>query len=67
MEFDSLARYAPTLVADMTDRIHHFIRGLDRYLVDNCLALAAQPGMDIARIQAYAQGMEERHRGQQPD
>ncbi|XP_060207734.1 uncharacterized protein LOC132635379 isoform X1 [Lycium barbarum] len=67
MEFDSLARYAPAVVATMADRMHRYIMGLDRYFVDSCLVLAAQPDMDIARIQAHAQGMEDRHRGHQPD
>ncbi|XP_055822663.1 uncharacterized protein LOC129891359 isoform X2 [Solanum dulcamara] len=65
LEFDSLAQHAHVLVADMTDRMHRYVMGLDRYLVDSCLVMAAQPGMDIARIQAYAQGMEERHKGHQ--
>ena len=65
LEFDSLARYAPTVVATMADRIHRYIMGLDRYFIDSCLVLAAQPDMDIARIQAHAQGMEDRGRGGQ--
>ncbi|XP_059291074.1 uncharacterized protein LOC132044598 [Lycium ferocissimum] len=67
LEFDSLARYAPTIVADMADRVHRYVMGLDRYLIDGCMAVALQPGMDIARVQAYAQGVEDRHRGRQPD
>ncbi|XP_060175457.1 uncharacterized protein LOC132606125 [Lycium barbarum] len=67
LEFDSLARYAPAVVATMTDKMHRYIMGLDRYLVDSCLVMAAQPGIDIARIQAHAQGMEDRHKGHQPD
>ncbi|XP_060201045.1 uncharacterized protein LOC132629401 [Lycium barbarum] len=67
LEFDSLARYAPAMVATMTDRMHRYIMGLDRYLVDSCLVMDAQPGMDIARIQAHAQGREDRHKGHQPD
>lgn len=67
MEFDSLARYAPTYVADMTDRMHRYIVGLDQYYVGSCLVMAAQTGMDIARIQAHTQGMEDRRRGRQPD
>ncbi|XP_060211387.1 uncharacterized protein LOC132638567 [Lycium barbarum] len=67
LEFDSLAKYAPAMVATMTDRMHRYIMGLDRYLVDSCLVMAAQPGMDISRIQAHTQGMEDRHKGHQPD
>ena len=67
LEFDSLARYASTYVADMTDRMHRYVIGLDDYLVDSCTVMAAQTGMDIARIQAHAQSMEDRRRGRQPD
>ncbi|XP_060206257.1 uncharacterized protein LOC132633841 [Lycium barbarum] len=67
LEFDSLARYAPAYVADMTDRMHRYVIGLDDYLVDSCTVMAAQTGMDIARIQAHTQSMEDRHRGRQPD
>ena len=63
LEFDSLARHAPTIVADMVDRVHRYVMGLDRYLIDACMAVTLQPGMDIARVQAYAQGVEDRHRG----
>ena len=62
MEFDSLARYAPAIVADMADRMHRYVMGLDRYLIDGCMAVALQADMDIARLQAYALGMEDRHR-----
>lgn len=67
LEFDSLAWYAAAYVASMTDRMHRYIVGLDSYYVDSCLVMAAQPGMDIARIQAHAQGMEDRRRGRQAD
>ncbi|XP_069145899.1 uncharacterized protein [Solanum lycopersicum] len=67
LEFDSLARHAPTIVADMADRVHHYVREFDRYLIDGCMAVTLQRGMDIARVQAYAQGVEDRHRGRQPD
>ncbi|XP_060186535.1 uncharacterized protein LOC132615951 isoform X2 [Lycium barbarum] len=62
LEFDSLARYAPAIVADMADRMHRYVMGLDRYLIDGCMAVALQTDMDIARLQAYALGMEDRHR-----
>ena len=67
LEFDSLARYAPTIVADMADRVHRYVMGLDSYLIDGCLAVAAQPGMHVARVQAHAQGMEDRRRERRPD
>ncbi|XP_060208670.1 uncharacterized protein LOC132636031 isoform X1 [Lycium barbarum] len=62
LEFDSLARYAPAIVADMADRMHRYVIGLDRYLIDGCMAMASQTDMDIARLQAHAQGMEDRYR-----
>lgn len=65
MEFDTLALYAPAQVARMADRVHRYISGLDSYYEDGCMLLAAQPGMDIARVQAYAQGMEDRRRRRQ--
>ncbi|XP_055806900.1 uncharacterized protein LOC129875638 [Solanum dulcamara] len=42
LEFDSLARYAPTIVADMEDRMYRYVIGLDRYLVDSYMAMASQ-------------------------
>ena len=67
LEFDSLARYAPAIVAEMADRVHRYVMGLDPYLIDGCLAMASQPGMHVARVQAYAQGMEDRRRERRPD
>lgn len=65
MEFDSLARYTPTHVSSMSDKIHRYIMGLDSYYADSCLVMAAYPRVDIARIQAHAQGMEGHCRGRQ--
>ncbi|XP_069154433.1 uncharacterized protein [Solanum lycopersicum] len=31
------------------------------------MAVTLQPGMDIARVQAYAHGVEDQHRGRPPD
>lgn len=67
MEFDTLAPYAPSNVTRMEDRVHRYIVGLDPYYLDGCMILAAQPGMDIARIQAYAQSMEDHRRLRQGD
>ncbi|XP_060208718.1 uncharacterized protein LOC132636064 [Lycium barbarum] len=67
LEFDSLARYAATIVADMEDKMHRYVMGLDDYLVDGCMAMASQTDMDIARLQAYTQGMEDRRSVRQPD
>lgn len=40
LEFDLLARYAPTIVDDMVDRVHCYVMGLDRYLIDGCMTVA---------------------------
>ncbi|XP_060170614.1 uncharacterized protein LOC132601551 [Lycium barbarum] len=62
VEFDSLARYAPAIVQNMEDRVHRYVMGLEPELQEACMAVAMQPGMDIARVQAYAQGSEDRKR-----
>ena len=51
----------------MADKVHRYVMGLDRYLIDGCMAMTLQQGIDIARVQAYAQGVEDRHRGRQLD
>ena len=61
-----MARHA-TIVADMADRVHRYVMGLDRYLIDGCMAVTLHLGMDIAQVQEYAQGVEDRHRGRKPD
>ncbi|XP_059290705.1 uncharacterized protein LOC132044233 [Lycium ferocissimum] len=43
VEFNSLARYAPSRCADMEDRIHHYVRGLEPELREACMALAMRP------------------------
>ncbi|XP_055823805.1 uncharacterized protein LOC129892266 [Solanum dulcamara] len=40
----------------MADRVHHYVMGMDHYLVNSCMAMSSQPHMDIARVQAYEQG-----------
>ncbi|XP_070017380.1 uncharacterized protein [Nicotiana sylvestris] len=64
MQFNSLARYAPTIVADMSDRVHQFVSGLGAHLINECTTASLNQGMDIAHIQAYAQGLEDRKRQQ---
>ncbi|XP_070017045.1 uncharacterized protein [Nicotiana sylvestris] len=64
MQFNSLARYAPTTVADMSDRVHQFVSGLGEHLINECTTASLNQGMDIARIQAYAQGLEDHKRQQ---
>nr|XP_009803916.1 PREDICTED: uncharacterized protein LOC104249233 [Nicotiana sylvestris] len=57
-------RYAPTIVADMSDRVHQFVSGLGAHLINECTTASLNQGMDISRIQAYAQGLEDRKRQQ---
>ncbi|XP_060177859.1 uncharacterized protein LOC132607798 [Lycium barbarum] len=57
-----MARYGPAIVAEMEDRVHCFVAGLRPHLIDGCTTAALQPGMEISRIQAYAQNLEERKR-----
>ncbi|XP_070010126.1 uncharacterized protein [Nicotiana sylvestris] len=40
LQVDSLARYAPTIVSNMEDRVHWFVMGLDPYLLNNCSTLS---------------------------
>ena len=37
LRFNSLARYASAMVADMGDRVHRFVKGLGPHLMDKCL------------------------------
>ncbi|XP_070039802.1 uncharacterized protein [Nicotiana tomentosiformis] len=58
LRFVSLARYAPSIVAIMRDRIHRFIAGLAPKLIEACATAALQDSMDISRIQAFTQNIE---------
>ncbi|XP_070057164.1 uncharacterized protein [Nicotiana tomentosiformis] len=60
LQFDSLSRYTPTIVAKMEDQVHPFVIGLEPHLLNDCMSVSLHPGIDISRIQAYAQGVEER-------
>lgn len=62
-----MVRYAFIIVADMADRVYRYVMGLDRYLIDGCMAVILQSGMDIVRVQVYVQGVEDRYRGRQSD
>ncbi|XP_070039421.1 uncharacterized protein [Nicotiana tomentosiformis] len=59
LQFDCLSRYAPTIVAKMEDRVHRFVIGWELHLLNDCMSVSLQPGMDISRNQAYAQGVDE--------
>ncbi|XP_055801896.1 uncharacterized protein LOC129871054 [Solanum dulcamara] len=39
-----MARHAPTIVADMADRVYRYMMGLDHQLVDSYMDMASQPG-----------------------
>ncbi|XP_070040004.1 uncharacterized protein [Nicotiana tomentosiformis] len=67
LQFDLLARYAPTIVSKMEDRVHRFVMGLEPHLLNNCMSVSLHPYMDISSIQAYAQGVEERKQKQRAD
>ncbi|XP_070038250.1 uncharacterized protein [Nicotiana tomentosiformis] len=67
LQFDSLARYASTIVAKMEDQVHRFMMGLETYLLNDCMLVSLHPGIDISHIQAYAQGVEERKQKQRAD
>ena len=59
LRFNSLARYAPNVVATTEDRVHRYVDRLDPYLVRDCTIAALNRVVDIARIQAFAQKMED--------
>ncbi|XP_070056433.1 uncharacterized protein [Nicotiana tomentosiformis] len=58
LRFESLARYALSIVATMQDIIHRFIAGLAPELTETCATAALQDSMDISQIQAFAQNIE---------
>nr|XP_009799436.1 PREDICTED: uncharacterized protein LOC104245518 [Nicotiana sylvestris] len=64
LHFDSLARYAPSTVAEMSDRVHQFMVGLRPHLINECFTVVLLDGMDISCIQSYAQNLEDRKRQQ---
>ena len=64
LRFDSLARYAPAFVDTMHDRVRRFVGGLHSDYIDACSTAALNDNMDISRIQAFAQGIEDRRHQQ---
>ena len=59
LQFNSLSRYAPNVVATMEDRVHRYVDRLDSYLVRDCTIASLNKDMDIARMQAFAQKLED--------
>ncbi|XP_070017524.1 uncharacterized protein [Nicotiana sylvestris] len=65
LHFDTLTRYAPSIVATMQDRINRFIAGLAPELTEACATAVLPDSMDISWIVAFAQNIERcRHRQQ---
>lgn len=58
MQFNSLSRYAPTVVIGMSDLVYRFVGGLGPHLVNECTTASLNLNMDIANIQAYTQNLE---------
>ena len=54
LQFNSLLRYAPNVVATMDDRVHQYVDRLDPYLVIDCTITTLNKDMDIVRIQDFA-------------
>ena len=54
-------------MADMAYWVHRYVMRLDHYLIYGCMEMTFQHCMNIAWVQAYAQGVEDRHWGRQPD
>ncbi|KAK4716641.1 hypothetical protein R3W88_014979 [Solanum pinnatisectum] len=59
LRFDSLARYAPSFVDTMYDRVRRFVGGLDLDYINACSIATLNDNMAISRIQAFAQGIED--------
>ena len=55
LKFNSLARYAPNVVATMEDRFHQYVDRLDSYFVRECTIDSLNKDRDIARMQDFAQ------------
>lgn len=64
MQFNSLSWYAPSVVAEISERIHRFVGSLEQHLINECTTPSLNPSMDISRIQSYAHYLEDRKRKQ---
>lgn len=63
-QYNSLDRYASSIVAEITNRVHRFMGGLGSHLINECTTTSLNLNMDFARNQAYAQNLEDRKRQQ---
>lgn len=59
MQFNSLARYAPSEVAKMSDPVHRIVGGLGPHLINKCTKAFLNSIMDIALNSAYTQYLED--------
>ena len=59
LKFNSLARYAPNVIATMEDTVHRYVDRLDPYLVRDCTIASLNKEMDTIRMQAFAQKLED--------
>lgn len=64
MQFNSLAKHDPSVVEKMSDRVYRFVGALGPHLINKCSTASLSPNMDIARVQAYVQNLEDRKRKQ---
>ncbi|XP_049392317.1 uncharacterized protein LOC125856734 [Solanum stenotomum] len=55
-----MARYAPSFVDTMHDRVRRFVGGLNSDYIEACFTAALNDNRDISWIQAFAQGIEDR-------
>lgn len=62
MHFNSFTRYSPSVVDEMSDRVHQFVGVFGPHLINECTIASLNPIMDIAHIQSYAQNLEDHKR-----
>ena len=55
IKFNSLARYAPNIVATMDDRVHRYVDTLDSFFVRDCTIDSLNKDSDIEKMQDFAQ------------
>ncbi|XP_049399854.1 uncharacterized protein LOC125863927 [Solanum stenotomum] len=58
-KFNSLARYALDIAHTMRARVHRYVDGLADYLIRDCRVASLSDDVDIFRIQAFAQTIED--------
>ena len=58
-KFNSLVRYAPYILCTMRARVHHYVDALGDHLIRDCRVASLQGDIDISRIQAFVQTIED--------